>query len=170
MNKLRELMPWNDTSSLLVRKGGSFGSSVIALQEEVNRLFDHFFTGAEVYTTNWGKKLSAPSVNVTEDGSSFKIEAELAGMDPKDIEVESVGRYITLRGERKEEKEEKKDGGNYLRQEISYGSFLRTVPLPETADSEKAKASFKNGILTVIVPKKAEARQKTQKIEIKAAA
>jgi HSP20 family protein len=170
MSKLRELMHWNTPSTVLVRKGENLGSSLMALQEEMNRLFDHFYTGAELYLTDWDKKAASLAVNVTEDGSSFKVDAELAGIDPKNVEVEVAGNVLTLKGERKEEKEEKGEGGKVLRQEISYGSFLRTVTLPETADAEKAKASFKNGILTVTVPKKAEAQQKTRKIEIKTAA
>lgn len=171
MTKIRELMPWNNPSSIFVRKGEGFGSSLAALQEEMNRLFDHFYTGTQLRLTNWDQKLpAAPAINVVEDGSSFKVEAELAGMDPKNVEVEITGGYLTLKGERKEEKEEKKESGNYLRQEISYGAFLRTVALPETADGSKAAASFKNGILTVTVPKKAEAQQKLRKIDIKTAA
>lgn len=171
MTKIRELMHWNNPSSVFVRKGEGFGSSLAALQEEMNRLFDHFYAGAQLRLTNWDQKLpTAPAVNVVEDGASFRVEAELAGMDPKNVEVEITDGCLTLRGERKEEKEEKKEGGNYLRQEISYGSFVRTVVLPDTADENKASASFKNGILTVTVPKKAEAQQKPRKIDIKTAA
>jgi HSP20 family protein len=171
MTKIRELMPWNNPASVLVRKSENMGSSLMALQEEMNRLFDHFFTGTQLRLTDWDQKLAtAPAINVVEDGASFKVEAELAGIDPKHVEVEITGNYLTLKGERKEEKEEKKEGGNYLRQEISYGSFLRTVALPETVDSNKTTASFKNGILTITVPKKAEAQQKPKKVEIKAAA
>lgn len=171
MNKISELMHWNRPSSIFVRKGSEIGSSLASLQEEMNRLFEHFYTGTQLYLTDWDKKLAAsPAVNVVEDGSGFKVEAELAGMDPKNVEIEITGGYLTLKGERKEEKEEKKEGGSYLRQEISYGSFLRTVALPETADGDKAKASFKNGILTITVPKKAEAQQKPRKIEIRTAA
>ena len=171
MSKIRELMHWNNPSSVLVRKGEDFASSMNALQQEMNRLFDHFYTGAQLRLTDWDQKLATtPAINLVEDGTSFKVEAELAGMDPKDVEVEVVGGVLTLKGERKEEKNEKKEDGSYLRQEISYGSFLRSIALPETADSDKAKASFKNGILTVTVPKKPEAQQKPRKIEIKAAA
>lgn len=170
MSKIRELINWNRPAALSVRKG-EIGSSLAALQEDMNRMFEHFFTSLNLRLTDWDEKLpAAPSVNIVENGDSFRVEAELAGMDPKDVEVEVAGGYLTLKGERKEEKKEEKEGGKYLRQEISYGSFLRSVPLPETADSDKAKASFKNGILTVTVPKKPEAVQKPKKIEIKSAA
>jgi HSP20 family protein len=171
MSKIHDLIHWNNPSSIFVRKGDNMGFSLASLQEEMNQLFEHFYTGSPLRFAEWDKKsVTAPAINLIEDGCSFKVEAELAGMDPKNVEVEITGGYLTLKGERKEEKEEKKEGGNYLRQEISYGSFLRTVALPETADGDNAKASFKNGILTVTVPKKAEAQQKPRKIEIKSAA
>ena len=171
MSKIRELMHWNRPAAVSVRKGMDIGASLAAMQEEMNRLFDHFYTGTQLYLTDWDKKIAdLPSVNVVEDGTSFKVEAELAGIDPKNVEVEVANGCLTLKGERKEQTEEKREDGNYLRQEISYGSFVRTIPLPDTADSDKAKASFKNGILTVTVPKKPEAQQKPKKIEIKAAA
>lgn len=171
MSKIRELIHWNNPSSVLVQKREDISHSLSALQAEMNRLFNHFYNGSQVYLTDWDKNLAdLPAVNVVEDGSSFKVEAELAGMDPKNVEVEVAGGCLTVKGERKEEKKEEKDGGSYLRQEISYGSFTRTIALPDTADSDKAKASFKNGILTVTVPKKPEAQQKPKKIEIKTAA
>ena len=170
MSKIHDLMRWNQSSPVSVRKGSS-NFSLTGLQEEMNRLFDHFYNGAQVRLTDWDRNLpSMPSVNLIESGDSFKVEAELAGMDPKNVEVEIADGCLTLKGERREEKEEKKEGGNYLRREIFYGSFSRTIALPETVDSEKAEAAFKNGILTVSLPKKAEARQKPKKVEIRTAA
>jgi HSP20 family protein len=172
MSKIRDLMPWNLPSAVDVRRG-EFGFSLAAAQEEMNRLFERLYRGAEVHLTDWDMKLPAtPSINVIETGDSFKVEAALPGMDPKNVSVETAGGYLTISGETCEEKQEKKGGkeGGYLRQEIACGSFLRTVALPETADFDKAKATFRNGILTVAVPKKAEAVQKPRKIEIKEAA
>jgi HSP20 family protein len=169
MSKIHELMPWSRPSSIFVRRGEGFGSSLSSLQEDMNRLFEHFYNGAQTHLTDWDEgTIAAPSVNVVENGSSFRIEAELAGMDPKNVEVEVSNGTLTLKGERKEE--EKEDGKSYLRREISYGSFTRTVALPETADEDKAKATFRNGILTVDIPKKPEAQQKPKKVEIKTAA
>lgn len=170
MSKIRELMNWNSSSPVSVRRGDS-NFSIAALQEEMNRLFDHFYNGARLRLTDWDQKMpSTPSVNLVENGTSFKVEAELAGIDPKNVEVEIANGALTLKGERKEEKEESKEDGNYLRRKISYGSFTRTIALPETADGDKAKATFKNGILTIEVPKKPEAQQKPKKIEIRTAA
>lgn len=169
MPNLHELVPWSRPSSVFARRGDDMGSSLATLQEEMNRLFDHFFTGSQVYMTDWDEKMiAAPAVNVVEDGNSFRVEADIAGIDPKEVNVEFANGCLTLKGERR--KEEKKEDENYLRHEISYGSFLRNIALPETADGDKAKASFKNGSLIITVPKKAEALQKPKKIDIKTTA
>jgi HSP20 family protein len=169
MSKIHELMPWNRPSSIFVSKGERSGSSLTSLQEEMNRLFEHFYNGTQAYLTDWDEgALAAPSIDITENGNSFKINAELAGIDPKNVTLEVSNGALTLKGERKAD--EKEEGENYLRREISYGSFTRTIALPETANSDNAKATFKNGILTVDIPKKPEAQQKPKKVEIKTAA
>jgi HSP20 family protein len=173
MNKIRELMHWNRPSSILIRKADSLGSALASVQEDMNRALERFYNGLQVHLTDWDDKApAAPLVNVTETADGYRLEAEMAGTEPRNVEVEAAGGAITIRGERVQEKDEKKEeaGCSRLRQEISYGSFLRTVALPEAADCEKAKASFRNGILTVQVPKKPEALQKPRKIEVKTAA
>ncbi|TAL31944.1 MAG: Hsp20/alpha crystallin family protein [Alphaproteobacteria bacterium] len=169
MSGIRNMLPWNTPSAVAVRRGDN-GFSIAALQEEMNRLFEHFYNGMEVRMTDWDAALpTSPAINVTESPNAFKVEAALPGIEAKDVKVETVGGVLTISGERKEEKKEEKPG-SYLRQEISYGSFMRSVTLPETADGGKAKAEFRNGVLTVTVPKKADAVQKPQKIEVKQAA
>jgi HSP20 family protein len=91
-------------------------------------------------------------------------------MDPKNVEVEITDGFLTIKGQREEKKEEKDKEGSYLRREMSFGSFLRTVALPETADFDKAEASFRNGILTITVKKKAAAIAKPKKVAVKQAA
>jgi len=169
MTKIRDMLPWNNPSTINVRRDER-GFSISALQEEMNRLFEHFYSGMQVRMTDWDALMPAsPAVNITEMQDSFKVEAALPGIDAKDVKVETVGGVLTISGERREENKEEKPG-SYLRQEISYGSCVRNVALPDIADGLKAKAEFRNGILTVTVPKKAEAVQKPQKIEIKQAA
>lgn len=169
MSKIREII--ESPASLFAQKRSDVGRSFSAFQTEMNRLFDHFYNGTQVYLTDWDNKLAdLPAVNVVEEAGAFRVVAELPGMDPKNVVVEVVDGCLTLKGERKEEAAERRDGSNYLRQEISYGAFTRTISLPETADGDMAKASFKNGLLTVTVPKKPEAQQKAKKIEIKTAA
>jgi HSP20 family protein len=135
-------------------------------RNEMNTLFDNFFSGldTEPLTARFGS--FTPTVDVKESEKDFTVAAELPGMDDKDIEV-SLGRdSLTIRGEKKEEKEDK--GKNYYRIERSYGSFSRTIPLPAEVDVEKVKAEFKKGVLTVTAPKTAKAIKETKKIAVKA--
>jgi HSP20 family protein len=160
-------MNWERPFGIPVRQGASLMPSIASLQEEMNRLFEHFYKGSEVYLTNWDKGLpgTVPAVNIIENGDSFRVEAELPGIPPESVDVSVSSGFLTIKGEKKEEKEEKDE--NYIRRESSYGSFCRQIALPETANSDKAEATFKNGILTVKMPKKAGAIQQTKKLQIK---
>jgi HSP20 family protein len=162
-------MNWERPFGINVRKnsGQQLIPSFSALQDEMNRLFEHFYKGSELYLTKWEKEMSlmAPAINVIENGDSFRVEAELPGIPPEAVEVSVTSGYLIVKGEKKEEKEEK--DVNYIRHESSYGSFYRQVALPETANFDKAEASFKNGILTVKVPKKAEAVVQPKILQIK---
>ncbi len=170
---IRELVHWNRPFGVSIRrtKDEAF-NSLASLQEEMNGFFDRLYSGMNVRLTDWNGKANAPAVNIAEDEKSFTVKAEIAGIDPKDVEVEKTDGFLTIRGQRSEEKEEKKEekGCSYIRQEISEGYFQRTLALPETADCDKAEASFKNGVLTISVPKKPEAIQKPRKLQIKKAA
>jgi HSP20 family protein len=127
-------------------------------------LFDRFFEG-------WPFRVSAaegpwaPSVDVSETEKEVIVKAELAGMDPKDIDVSVRGDILTLGGERRQEKEEK--GENFHRVERSYGSFSRSIQLPAEVHSGKVDAAYKDGVLKITLPKTKEAAVK--KIEVKAA-
>ena len=165
---IRELIHWDRPSNVSIRQK-NLGPSLVTLQEEMNRLFEHLYSGVQLHLTDWDKKAPAmPAVNISESRGAFKVKVELAGMSPDDVDVEITDGYLTLKGEREEETKEEDE--NYLRQEMSYGSFYRTIALPETADCKKAEASFKNGVLTIAVPKKAEAIEKPKKLQIKKAA
>lgn len=100
----------------------------------------------------------APRVDVEETDNEILVKADLPGVDPKNVEISIENGVLTVRGERKEEKEEKKK--NYHRIERITGSFFRAVPLPSAADAEKVSASSTNGVVTVTIPKKAEAMPK----------
>ena len=148
-------------------------------QREMNRLFDDFFTdfplalhqgkhGAGL-APRWGERdlpsvAFNPRVDVSETDKEVKVSAELPGMDEKDITVEMDDAAITVRGEKKEEKEDK--GKNWCRREQSYGSFHRVIPLPASVQGEKAKARFKKGVLTITVPKREEEQPKRKAITI----
>ncbi len=159
-----------ESSNVPIQRRNRFERSLTSFQREMNHLFENFFGDASwpSWPQSWSKEISFPAVDIIENDKDFKVQAEIPGMNPEDIDVSVTEGFLTLKGERKEEKEEK--GENYLRQETSYGSFSRTIALPETADSDRAEASFKNGILTISVPKTAAALQKPKKLQIKKAA
>jgi HSP20 family protein len=149
-----------------------------SLRQEIDRLFDDFGMG---FRWPFGRSLFAaepafrreltwakmPAVDVVESEKGYEITADLLGMDEKNIEVKVTDGVLTMKGERQEEKEEKNKG--YYLQERSFGSFQRSFELPESIDSHKIEATFKKGVLTVKLPKKAEAQKPAKKIEVKAA-
>ena len=110
-------------------------------------------------------RATVPAVDIAESEKGYEIKAELPGMDEKAIEVKVTDGSLTITGEKQEEKEEK----DYYLQERRYGSFKRSFELPESVDPDKIEASFKKGVLTVILPKKAEAQKPAKKIEVKSA-
>ena len=125
---------------------------------------------------DWGKGLATSdkssfsvSSNVSETDKEICITADLPGVEEKDIDVSISGDRITIKGERKSEQEEKKedDGREFHRVERSYGSFQRSMSLPFKIDSDNVTADFKNGVLTVNIPKPPEEIQNTKKIEVK---
>jgi HSP20 family protein len=124
-----------------------------ALQSEVNRLFSRAGNGDVAERQSW-----TPSVDVIETEDTIKLKAELAGMDPKDISIEVQDNVLTVSGERRFEEEVKED--KYYRIERRYGSFSRSIALPQTADEEKIQAKYDNGVLEVTVPKAEIAKPK----------
>jgi HSP20 family protein len=132
-----------------------------ALRREMNDLFEGFFpSSGEV-----GSGPFMPRVDVREMDGEIRVSAELPGIDEKDLEISVDGDMLTIKGEKKAEKEEK--GEEFYRLERSYGSFRRSVPLPCPVAVDKATASAAKGVLTIVMPKAAEAKKKT--IAVKAA-
>jgi len=139
------------------------------IRRDMNRLFDDFFRGLDVAPLiAAGERLSrfVPSLDVRENDKKVNINVELPGMDEKDVEVLLTDNSLTLKGEKKEDKEDK--GKDYYHMERSYGSFQRVIPLPEGIDAKKAEAKFKKGILSITLAKTEQTKAKAQKIEIKA--
>ena len=112
----------------------------------------------------WG---IAPAVDVVESEKAFEITADMPGMTEKNIEVKIANGNLTIKGEKQEEKEEKKK--DYYLQERKFGSFERCFSIPEGVDTGKIEAAFKNGVLTVTLPKSLEAQKPAKNIEVKAA-
>lgn len=134
-------------------------------RDEINRLFDNFFKGFDIEPFERRFATFSPSIDISETDKEIIISAELPGMEDKDIDVSLSKDTLTIKGEKKEEKEEK--AKNYYRMERSYGSFCRTIPLPAEIDADKVEAEFKKGVLTIKLPKTPEAIKETKKIQIK---
>lgn len=146
----------------------------LALRERMDRLMEDFFGGFEAWPSRWAIspfewRMGAftPSLDVRDEGDQIRIEAELPGMSEKDVEISMTGDAIVIKGEKRQEAEEKEK--NYYRMERSYGSFERTVPLPVDVDRDKVEARFRNGVLDITLPKTQEAVAATKKIPIKTA-
>lgn len=105
-----------------------------------------------------------PRIDIKEDDTQYTVTADIPGVDPKDIKVTMENGMLSIRGERKSEKEEKKK--NYHRKECVMGSFERSFRMPDTADSSQVNAKGKNGVLTIQIAKKAAAKPKTIKIDV----
>ena len=138
---------------------------VRSLRTEMDRLFDRFTGGFSLFPFQTGA-VPSPAVDITEDDTAFKVSVELPGMTEKDVEVSLTGNTLSIRGEKRQEKEEKDKG--YHLSERSYGMFQRSFILPDGVDPDKLNASCTNGVLTVTAPKSAQAAPK--KIEVKATA
>jgi len=134
---------------------------LLSTQDRFNRLFNdtfsRFFDEGDLGARTW-----APPVDVYETEHDVVLKAELPGVDPKEVEVRVEDGTLYLKGERKFENEVKQD--NYHRIERAYGSFVRSFPLPSSVDAEKASAEYKNGVMTLTLPKREEAKPKTIKI------
>ncbi len=136
-----------------------------AFRQEVDKLMDDFFGGFDLRHFSTRPDRFMPQMDVVDTDKVIMVSAELPGIDDKDIEISLTSEDLTIRGEKKEETEEK--GKDYYRSERSYGSFTRTIPLPVEVDTAKAEASFKKGVLTVKLPKTKEALGGTRKIQVK---
>ncbi|HXX26258.1 MAG TPA: Hsp20/alpha crystallin family protein [Pseudolabrys sp.] len=137
----------------------------ISLQNEIDRLFENFTTGFPMLG-NGMANVSLPTMDVAETDKDIEITAELPGLEEKDVQINMSDNVLTIRGEKKAEKEQKDK--NYRLVERSYGAFERSLELPEGVNADAIKASIDKGVLKVVVPKPAPAQVK--KIEVKSAA
>ncbi len=136
---------------------------LVTTQDRLNRLFNEtfarFFDEGDLTTRSW-----APPVDIYETDNNVVLKAELPGVDPKDVEARVENGQLYLKGQRKFESEVKEE--NYHRIERAYGSFMRSFPLPGSVDSDKVTAEYKDGVLTLTMPKRTEAKPKTIKINV----
>ena len=139
---------------------------MVTLREKMNRMFEDIFSqrsgeGKEMVTCSW-----APAVDIFETEKELVLSAEIPGIDEKDIEIKVEDNTLSLKGERKFEKETKEE--NYHRLERSYGSFFRAFTLPNSIDPERIQAAHENGVLKITMPKREE--RQPRKVKIRKAA
>ncbi len=128
------------------------------------RPFPSLFGGRDRWLPIRPSSFRMPSLDVYEEKDSVVVKAELPGMKKEDVEVTLTGETLTIKGEKKEDKEVKED--DYYRRERSYGSFVRSVGLPCEVKSDEIKASFKDGVLEIRMPKTEEAKKKSIAVKI----
>jgi HSP20 family protein len=152
------LVRWNPAREL-----ATWPSDLFGIQREMNKMFDGVFrgTGDEDYSfSSW-----TPAVDIAEHDDEYLVKVELPGVNKDEVKLTLENNILTIRGEKKQEKETKKE--NYHRVERSYGSFQRSFTLPAAVKSDKIDASYKDGILTVSLPKAEEAKPKQIEVKVK---
>lgn len=138
----------------------SYLPTISSLQNEMNRMVDSIFReGSLTETGMW-----LPPIDLSETNDKITVKAEIPGIDPKDIDISIQDNTLFLKGEKREEKEEK--GKNYYRIERQYGSFSRSVVLPATVNTDKVTAECKNGVLEITLQKKEEVKPKQISIKV----
>jgi HSP20 family protein len=155
--------------------GFSLGDSLAQFHREFDRLFDQAFRGSDRFPSSWSRSLLPrgngsvlrPTLDLGATDKEYGITLEIPGVDEKDVRLEIVDDTLTIRGEKKQQNEEK--GKDFYRMERSYGSFRRVLSLPQDADQENVKAIFNKGVLTVTVPRKALPKSDVKQIEVKSA-
>jgi HSP20 family protein len=159
---VRDLIPWSrgDRERSPATRSDSL-SPVVSLHREMNRLFDEVFRGFDD-SRLWGGRGAWPSVEVEETEKEYRVSAELPGLEERDVEVLLQDGLLTVRGEKKLETEAQ----NRSYSERFYGRFERQITLDRDVDDGAVNATFKNGVLTVTVPKNARAVERTKRIPI----
>lgn len=157
---VRNLIPWGRSASTPApREQDPF----LALHREVNRLFDDFWRDFNLPAVGSLGRAGWPNLEVSENDKEIRVAAELPGMDEKDVELVLNDNVLTLRGEKRTETG---NGDGVHLTERFYGAFERTIPLAAEIDRDRVQASFKNGVLTVTLPKTETAQQQSKRIPI----
>ena len=138
-------------------------SNFDSMRREMDRLWDSLYEGT-VERRAGEDSVWLPSVDISETKNDVVVKAELPGMDPKDIDITLSDGHLMIKGQKKHEKEEKDEDYHFV--ERSYGSFVRAVHLPKEVKHDKISASYKNGVLKVVLPKSEEAKTKELKIKV----
>jgi len=144
------LIPWRRSREIGLGRGDD---PFTALQHEVNRAFDSFLSGDDLFGSGWSGRagLMNPKLDVSETDKEVHVTVELPGMCEKDLDVELRDNHLRIHGEKKDERETKEH--NFLRTERTFGSFDRVIELPAKVTREGVEAKFKDGVLSVVMPK-----------------
>ena len=165
---LKELIPWKrNNSELAVRRDPM--TPFDHFRREMDQLFDGFLNEWPMRSTSLlDRHLGEfmPTIDVAETEKEVRITAELPGMEEKEIDVSLTRGVLTIKGEKREEQEENKR--DFHRSECRYGMFERVIQLPAEIDADKAKATFKKGVLKITLPKTAEAQSQRKRIQVEA--
>jgi len=164
---ITDLIPWKKRGEKTVPIRHEREQPIRLLQRDFNRMFDEFFRGFGLapfrgFGEQWD--VFSPRVDVVERDKEIEVSVELPGMDENDINVTLSRDTLTVSGEKREEREDQ--GRNYYHVERSYGSFRRSILLPAEVNENRAEATFKKGVLTITLPRTAEA-QARKRIPIK---
>ncbi|MFN3281279.1 MAG: Hsp20/alpha crystallin family protein [Tabrizicola sp.] len=165
--KIKDLIPWARKDDV-ARPDSAQDNPIATLQREMNQVFEGFWNrfGKGLGEIDWPWGQGEAKSDVVQTDSAVEISIELPGMAMEDVEVTVTDDMLTVKGEKKIERQEEKKG--YYLSERSYGAIWRTIPLPPGTDGSKAEASFRNGVLTVRLPQTPEAQAKVKHIEVKA--
>lgn len=142
-----------------LRKREDVWAPMTRLRDSLNRLFDYPEFGGMDFFEGW-----QPAVDVQEDKDNFSVKAEMPGMKREDIDVSLHQNTLVLSGERKREEERKDEG--YYRSERYFGKFQRSIPLPQAVDAQKIEARYRDGVLTVKLPKSEQGKAKQIDVKV----
>jgi HSP20 family protein len=184
---IKKWVPWNwfnkeeeDAGKMVPVKhkgaheqAGMLHSPLLQFHREIDRIFDESFRGFGLapfgsdrqVPPSLGEGMIKPTLDLGANDKEYTVTVEIPGVDEKDVKLEIVNDTLSIHGEKKQEIEEKEK--NYYRMERSYGSFQRMLSLPEDADQDGVKAIFKNGVLTVTLPRKSVPKSQVKHIEVK---
>lgn len=161
---VRDLIPWNRTTLAPAPAplSNEAASPFLTLHREMNRLFDDVFSGFGSLPGLAGRSVGWPHVELVEENGALKVSAELPGLDETDVEILIADGVLTLKGEKRAQTTDAARGYT----ERSYGRFERAIALPVPVEEDKAEATFRNGVLTVTLPRAAEAPERRRRIAI----
>lgn len=181
---IKKLAPWNwfkkeqeqEGTMLPVRRQETqtrYTDPFSQIRQEIDRIFESAFSGFGFPSIGFGRELTPmaqsdwlrPTLDIGASDKDYTISVELPGVDEKDVQLELTNDSLKIKGEKKQQKEEKEK--NYYRMERSYGSFQRVLSLPEDVDKDNIKAVYKNGIMNITIPRKAAPKSEIRQIEIK---